>query len=124
MKDIKKLSKLLIKNNIPYNIDILEQYQIDEDDIHTGVFCPKCQTLSMVWKRGSWLCNSCNITSKDAHLTALKDYSLLIGSTITNHQIRRFLHISSDTTAKKLLKSMKFPYSGVNKAREYYFPKP
>jgi hypothetical protein len=120
LKDIKKLSKLFIKHNEPYDPDVLQYYEISESDLLTGVYCPQCQSLPMVWTYGKWHCCTCSLHSKVAHIPTIKEYSLLINSTITNRETKRFLHLPSESISKKLLQSMKLPYSGTTKDREYY----
>lgn len=118
--EIKKLSKRLIKHDNPLIQDILEVYHLSEQDLLTGVHCPSCFALPLIKKRGKWVCPMCATESLDAHISSLIDYSLLIGSTISNQKARKFLNLSSESTTKKLLKSLQIPYSGIKKGREYY----
>jgi hypothetical protein len=59
----------IVKNNLlecnqPFDQDILEHYSILSKDVCTGVRCPSCDRLSMEWKRGVWLCDTCRHSSK------------------------------------------------------------
>lgn len=83
-KLIHKLNRFLLKNNTEPNYDIEKLYQIPRSDLLTGVHCPKCMALSMIYYHGSWLCPKCGCKSKDAYLPSLKDYYLLFGPFITN----------------------------------------
>ncbi|MGC4376754.1 nuclease-related domain-containing protein [Fictibacillus sp. Mic-4] len=121
-KEIRRLCKLLIKHHTPGNLDVLQQFQINESDLLTGVHCPNCSVLPMERKWGKWNCANCSFSSKDAHLHALNDYYLLFQAMITNQRLRNFLQLSSSTVAKKLLLSLNTPYSGEKRGRSYHLP--
>lgn len=116
-----QISQQMVTNHTPLNIDILAQYKIPKGDILKGVICSYCKSLPMKRSKGKWICPKCSFVSKDAHLSALEDYSLLIDSTITNQKMRDFLNIQSTSIANKLLFSLKLESSGVKKGRIYYF---
>ncbi|WP_408007220.1 hypothetical protein ACJROX_21355 [Pseudalkalibacillus sp. A8] len=69
---------------------------------------------------GKWICPICRATSKNAHFQALHDYALLINPTITNKELRKFLHIDSEAVANYILKSLNLDYRGNTKERIYY----
>ena len=119
-KEIRKLAKLLIKQNQLFDQNILEYYKIKIDVLLTGVYCTNCQAYSMIRDKGNWHCIKCFKNSKDAHFLALMDYFLLIGNTIKNHQIRNFLHISSIYNASRLLSKLNLPSTGSKKDKVYY----
>ncbi|MFJ7727167.1 nuclease-related domain-containing protein [Neobacillus sp. NPDC097160] len=121
-KDLRKLSRLLVKKNTIPTTYILNKYGIKKKDIKTGVFGPYCNHAPLIRKKQKWFCTSCDQFSKDAHIDALKDYFLLIDSKITNKQFREFCHLKSIDTAKRLLLYINLSYSGTNKGR-VYFPK-
>ncbi|WP_188402472.1 hypothetical protein [Fictibacillus barbaricus] len=75
-------------------------------DIQTGVIYPFCDHLPMIRKRGTWFCTSCFKKSKEAHVKAIQDYALLFDVKVKNRDLRKFLHLDSSTTMKKILKSM------------------
>lgn len=118
-KEVKRLSRHLIKKHESFIVNILQHYQLTPNDILKGVQCPLCHYLSMNRISGSWYCPSCKTTSKEAHYTALRDYVLLLGNTITNQEIRTFLRISSSSIASKILVTMNLSYTGERKARRY-----
>jgi hypothetical protein len=119
-KDLRKLSRLLVKmNTLPTNY-ILDKYGIKKTELLTGIFCPNCVHLPLVRKKQKWYCPSCNKFSKDAHINALKDYFLLIGSEITNQQFREFTHLDSIDTAGRLLRSENLRSFGTKKMRAYF----
>ena len=119
-KELKKITNHLLKSHAPLIPNLLEYYKIPTTDIKTGVFCPQCSSNPMTRKNGVWICQSCFTKSTNAHLSSLLDYFLLINSTITNQQLREFLHISSASTANKLLKSMNLSNTGGTKGRVYH----
>ncbi|MGG3466033.1 nuclease-related domain-containing protein [Neobacillus pocheonensis] len=121
-KDLRKLSRLLVKmNTIPTNY-ILTKYGIKKEDIKTGVFCPTFDHIPLIRKKQKWFCPipTCGHFSKDAHLNALQDFFLLIDTKITNLQFREFCHIKSEDVAKRLLRSANLNSSGTKKGRVYF----
>ncbi len=121
-KNLQKICRRLVKINTPPTNVLLSKYGISHGELLSGVHCPNCQQLAMIRKRQKWYCPHCNHFSVDAHLDALLDYFLLYEMEITNKQFRRFTHIQSIHTAKRLLMSEKLAFSGTKKAR-VYFPK-
>ena len=122
-KELKKLARLLVKHNQPLNPDYLERYNISVSELLTGVHCPNCGHLPMQRKRGLWFCPTCQHTSKDAHIAAIRDYWLLINSTITNRQLRDFLHLPSNSVATKLLTSLGLKKYGILRGSRYLLDK-
>lgn len=118
-KELKKLSKLLLKYHNEADFPILAQFNITKDEIVKGVSCLNCKLKPMVRVNGNWYCPHCKSKSKEAHIQALKDYQFLIGSTITNSELRDFLQIHSSDVAKRLLQSMNLISTGNNKNRVY-----
>lgn len=118
-KDLKKVSKKLLKHHHEPEQSILERFQLTKKDIQKGVICPKCRYIGMKRCHGYWACLNCKMKSKNEHTQAIKEYRLLFHPTITNSQLRDFLKIDSADRAKRLLKSMTIPYVGDNKGRKY-----
>lgn len=121
-KDIKKVTKWLLKNHTPL-IPNVSAMNIPFKDIIPGVQCPGCFALKMERIHGYWFCIFCGHTSKDAHLAAIKDYFLLFGNSMTNKQFRFFLQLNSDDTATHLLKSLNLITTGTTRNRLYHPPK-
>lgn len=111
--------RLLKKQHVDLNEDLLERYKIRKDEIIRGAICPKCRFI-LKWQSGSWFCAKCREYSKENHIQALRDYALLISTQISNRELRDYLYISSPSAAKRLLIGMKIPFSGANKTRVYY----
>lgn len=118
-KLLKKVIRLFKKQNTEQESSILSRFQINQSEILTGVFCPSCSYLPLERVIRTWRCPKCKITSKEAHIKALHDYSLLLGDTITNKELRNFLHIPSSYTATRLLQSLNLPQTGAYKNRRY-----
>ncbi|WP_309043006.1 nuclease-related domain-containing protein [Cytobacillus oceanisediminis] len=121
-KELKKLSKTLLKKHVSQEIDILEYFNIKSDTILTGVYCPKCSALPMIFHWGKWRCPACRTSSAIAHHQAVNDYFLLCNPIITNTEFRRFTHITSVYTASKLLAQMDLEQGGEKKNRVYKKP--
>lgn len=119
LKELKKIFRKLTKRNHVYDPDFLEKFEISPKQLLTGVQCPHCFQLPMQRKHGTWYCASCKQTSKDAHISALDDYFLLINETITNQQLRNFLHLSSISVANKTLSNSNLVQNGDTKGCFY-----
>lgn len=87
-----------------------------------GVFCPDCPYTKMNYSRNFWRCPLCARKRADAHLLALQDYRLLIGSTISNLEFRRFTGLQSRTNAWTILQSCGFQKIGNKKSVRYVIP--
>jgi ribosomal protein L37AE/L43A len=94
-KELSKFSRKLIKTHNEEDPNILERYNIKSEEILKGVQCPNCSEISMTRKRGMWVCSGCKTKSEKAHLTALEDFSLLLGHYITHQQCKDFLGLDS-----------------------------
>jgi hypothetical protein len=114
-KELKKVIKLIKKDDTPLNQSILDLYNIDKDDIMPGVICSNCKQLSMNRIYGTWQCPHCQIKKKQSHLDAIFQYYLLFGHEITNRQLRYFLRISSPALSTRILNSVAPLNRGKNK---------
>lgn len=119
-KELRSLSRKLIKNHHPRRIDLFRSARMTPDDIIHGVMCPYCGRIPMQRQKKTWFCTNCRKKSMTAHTTALHDYYLIFGSKITNKQCRKFLKLNSASSANYILKAMKLKFSGDNRARVYY----
>ncbi|MCR2821448.1 nuclease-related domain-containing protein [Lederbergia panacisoli] len=117
--DLSRLANMLINQNTPETFDVLKFLNVRPDEVLPGVHCPKCRHLGIKRLIGKWKCSLCSLTSKTAHIEALRDYALLIGTTITNQRCRWFLHLDSRYTARDLLTALNLPYTGTTKGRVY-----
>lgn len=117
-KEIKKITKLLLKSHEPYIPDILSM-NLPMDQVHKGVQCPECSRIGMKKIHGNWVCKKCGHLSKDAHIDALRDFFIINGPAITSRQFCDFLNIPSIHQAKRLLSSMDLDSTGTKKGRVY-----
>lgn len=118
-KHLRKLRTLLLKKHTINETNILERFGLFENELLTGAHFPDCLKLKMQRRGRKWHCPHCLFQSKNAYLSSLADYSLLIHKNITNRKLRAFLHIHSPSTAAKILQSTQFPFTGHTKKREY-----
>ncbi len=117
-KEIKKITKLLLKSHEPYIPDI-SSMNLPMDQIQKGVQCPGCHQIGMKKIHGNWVCDKCGHLSKDAHIDALRDFFIIYGPAITSRQFSDFLNISSIHQSKRLLSSMELDSIGTKKGRVY-----
>ncbi|WHZ01957.1 nuclease-related domain-containing protein [Neobacillus sp. YX16] len=122
IKELRKIKRILLASHTPDNPEILQHFNLTQNNILPGVQCPKCHYLPMKYSRGTWFCPTCKEKSKTAHIQAVYDYFLLIKPFITNSEFRQFLHIESIHIAQKLLASMKLHFTGKFKDRVYHAP--
>ncbi len=121
-KDVKKLANILKKKNRPLIKDVLAAFQLSKAEILTGVQCPGCLYLPMQRQNGQWICSSCSVSNKTAHLQGIHDYFLLFQKPLTNEELRSFLHISSRHVSRRLLLSAQLERKGQKKYRTYTIP--
>ncbi len=117
--DLRNLQELLIKKHIPSDPELLNLLKLNREDLLTGVFCPECSRCPLKRIHGRWICLDCSTISKNAHLQALRDYALLINPTITNVELRKYLHTDSEAVANYILISLDLDYEGITKSRIY-----
>ncbi|WP_158737949.1 nuclease-related domain-containing protein [Alteribacillus sp. YIM 98480] len=120
IKEQRKIARLLLKQHEPANPHLFKPFAIVPSDIQTGVYCAECFHLPIKKIKGGWLCPVCAAKFPNAHLLSFVDYFLLISPAITNKQFRDFFHVSSVSTATKMLKGLSFDYSGTFKDRVYH----
>lgn len=121
-QSIERIGSLLLKDNTPLKMDILQMLHIKGSDILPGVHCPNCLFLPMNYHRKKWICPSCQFISQDAHLRAINDYFLLMKASFTNPELRNFLHIPSSRATTYLLTHLNFPHAGEKRGRIYSQP--
>ncbi|WP_175478070.1 MULTISPECIES: nuclease-related domain-containing protein [unclassified Bacillus (in: firmicutes)] len=120
-KEIKKITKRLLKAHTPRENKILDSYGIKPDEIITGVQCSKCKKIPMKYIKGFWVCYQCANQNRDGHVQAVIDYFLLMGNSINNSQFRNFMQLPSAIIATNLLQKLSLKSTGVNKGRTYTY---
>lgn len=98
-----QISNQLILAHTPKVINIQKQYHFSSQDTITGVQCPNCFRIPMLYRRQKWYCDSCRYSSSNAYLNSLIDYKLLFGNRITNKEARFFLNMESRHIVKRLI---------------------
>ncbi|GAM12663.1 nuclease-related domain-containing protein [Mesobacillus selenatarsenatis] len=121
-KEVKKLSKSLLKNHSPHYPDILKQYSLTPDDLQKGVQCPSCLSYGMSREKWVWRCPVCEHRSKSAHHKSVKEFFLLISPTIKNRMCKDFCPDISSRTITNILFPLNLPFTGTNKGRIYHMP--
>ncbi|WP_174615105.1 nuclease-related domain-containing protein [Virgibacillus ihumii] len=116
---INKLSSLILEKHTDPDIDVLNKFHVEKDELIRGVICPNCNAVPMVLDNGNWHCSSCNFSSRDAHLLSLSDRKLLIGDRITNREAREFLIVNSQHQIKRLLMRGQYRFIGDKNKRIY-----
>ncbi|MEW9671471.1 nuclease-related domain-containing protein [Ammoniphilus sp. 3BR4] len=115
---LRKISQLLINQHTSQDFDVLDWYQIHPTEFIRGIPCFSCNLETMQRIHGNWLCKTCKLKRKKAHVQVIQDHILLHG-TITNEQCRKLLGLSSIHTSTRLLLSMNLPFQGSTKDRVY-----
>lgn len=121
-KEMKKLSKTLVKMHTPLYPELLKTYSLAETDLHKGVQCPSCSVFGMRRMKRKWVCPNCTFHSRTAHLPSVVDFFLLIKPTLTNSELSEFLLTQNPRAIGNMLSSMNLSSSGSNKARIYHMP--
>lgn len=120
IKEIKKINKTILKLDTPHDLDILHTYSVGQNEVIPGVQCPFCDHIPMIRKHSLWLCTSCKMVSKDAHIQCLNDYFLLYGPRITFKQFCDFLLVPDRFTGIRLINSLDLPSTGTHRSRIYF----
>ncbi|OAT85667.1 hypothetical protein A6P54_18330 [Bacillus sp. MKU004] len=118
-KELKKITKRILKAHSPLKKSILESYGIARDEVIRGVCCDQCHNYALKRRHGRWKCDYCNWTSKDAHKNALNDYCLLFGEKITSRELQHFLMIDSPSLATRIFRELNVQREGNKKSTVY-----
>lgn len=119
-KELKKLSKNIVKHHIPQRPNLLELFKIPPEQLIKGVFCPQCSFLPMLRKRIEWYCPKCQHADTTSHFICFQDYYLLNKTSITNRECSDFLQVTSLKTTARLLESLNLTWSGQTRDRIYH----
>ncbi|SEQ76753.1 nuclease-related domain-containing protein [Piscibacillus halophilus] len=108
----------LIKHTELDNQQILKHFNLTKSDFKPGVICPQCHLKTVIREKYQWLCTACQYKDKHSFISALKEYFLLFGPVISAKEAREWLQINI-STARYLLKSLKFNQIGKKKYTKY-----
>lgn len=84
-----------------------------------GVWCAACDRIGMVRCYGNWVCPSCGVLDKNAHLRTIRDWFLLTGEPMTNRLGREILGVDDRRLVTRLLGGMKLNKNGTFKDSSY-----
>ncbi|AYC28884.1 nuclease-related domain-containing protein [Paenisporosarcina cavernae] len=94
---------IMTSHKIYENKYFQSQYPYKKEDLQTGVQCQKCARFGMEKRRQTWMCE-CGHRDKNAHLSAMKDYQLLLGKLPNTESIMDFLQVPSRYVARRIMK--------------------
>ncbi|MFY0518386.1 nuclease-related domain-containing protein [Lysinibacillus sp. UGB7] len=103
------------KNPFP----LCRYYHIEPSVLQRGVYCESCGQFGMLKLKATWFCQKCEHRCKEAHVSALKDFYMLVGDTMTNRECRDFLNVGSPHVTKRLLQRLFLTRSGTGKNTKY-----
>ncbi|NIK13301.1 nuclease-related domain-containing protein [Alkalibacillus almallahensis] len=114
----RKMAQTLKECHTPKPSDVIEDYQISDNDVKKGVWCTACGNFMMDRIFGNWRCPSCYSKDQLAHIPGLRDYAIIYNQLeINNNQARAFLNVESASTMKRLLRGLEA--NGEKKGRTY-----
>src|SRR5699024_869549 len=115
-KGVKKLSDYQIGKAIlhecgEFDVDMFRRYGVRPADILPGVICPDCRLRGVKRVYDGWYCRKCKCFSRNAHVKAIKGYSLLVKDSITNKECVWFLGNINRGLATRILKTSGLVYA-------------
>ncbi|MBB2480179.1 NERD domain-containing protein [Bacillus sp. APMAM] len=119
---MKKMSDLLLNAHTPLYNNILQLYDIDQNELIRGVQCPSCESYPMNYKNRYWYCAKCSCKSNSGFRKAIYEYFLLIEPFISNQDCRKFLLINSPKSSRYFLKSMELKMTRSGRFIKYKMP--
>lgn len=119
-RQISRLAQQFTQSHREFNpYPLCKKYEIQVQDIQSGVYCTSCENSQMSWISKTWRCSYCGHRDLKAHLPALQDWYCIIGPHITNKQLRQFLSVTSRHTARRLLTTPNTHVTGSDRAAIY-----
>ena len=104
IEELHQLGQSLVAVHRDYQpFPLAPKFQIEQSEIETGVFCPRCVLGKMGRTKLAWECETCRLISRDAHSEALQDWFMLIKSTINTAECCNFIGLKSLDAAKRFL---------------------
>ncbi|MBK3495471.1 NERD domain-containing protein [Viridibacillus sp. YIM B01967] len=103
-EELGDLSRFLLVKHHDFNpYPLCKYYDIHPSDLKSGVECPLCDVIGMKRVYRNWFCPNCGAQNNVSHEQALRDYAILISSTITNKECRSFLNLADRNQAFRIL---------------------
>lgn len=106
----------------PLDYNVLEKFNLTQDELKLGVLCNSCKTVAMQKVHGGWKCPKCELFSNLAYESALEDYYYLYGDSITNKEFCKFTGLNSRNTARRLLNALNLTVTGKGSQTRYLLP--
>lgn len=103
--ELNKITRLLKRQHTPNDQNILEKYNIPQNELITGIYCKHCERFSVI-RRYGWRCNCCNRIDPTSYTDAILDYYYLINKEITTKESMWFMNLHSYSIALKELKKL------------------
>ena len=118
------LAQLFLQSNQVYHpYPMCPKWGIDSVELISGVPCDNCGKYGMERIKRTWLCKDCHNKDKDAHVTAIYDWFVLVGEKISNRDCCKFLHIKQHQTASRILQQMGLMSVGIRRGTKYEISK-
>lgn len=109
---LRRIGTMLLTEHQEATVDALTRFNVAANEIFRGICCPVCGTFHLERHYGHWFCTSCGRKAKNDHISAVLDYFLLFGPTMTNTQCQRFLCIDNRYLVSRILKQMPLNQGG------------
>lgn len=109
-----KIGHTMLRKNIDFDRDIIQEHGIKRQDLINGVKCTNCERLGMQRTPRSWVCPKCGHKDRYAHYLAIREY-LLLFPWITNQECKNFLQVNSRHMVNKALKNVNLTYEPAHK---------
>ncbi|MDF2608465.1 MAG: hypothetical protein K0S34_2667, partial [Bacillales bacterium] len=122
-KDLKKLCRHLIKNNIEDCYEVLNTYNVRRVDLLSGIYCYRCKQLSVKREHGVWICTICNHINNEAYIDALNDYVYLVSDIITNKNFRMFTNVESRRVFNRITEKLNISATDKENSKSYFLPR-
>lgn len=120
--EVQVLADLLKASNDPYKaFPLSEYYRLDPNLIRPGIICRNCGAQLHKKSQITWWCRSCSMAVEEAPARAIEDWLILMKTTISNEECRKWLGLKDKYAANYLLKNLKLEAIGNSKARRYQF---
>jgi hypothetical protein len=121
---LRRIGALLAAQHIEAKLDPFTRFNVAASEIFRGIYCPDCLSFQIERHYGSWFCRRCGRKAKNDHISAVLDYFLLFGPTMTNTQCRQFLQVDSHQLVTRLLRQMALPSGGNGQGIGRYYLAP
>ncbi|WP_188207577.1 nuclease-related domain-containing protein [Alkalibacillus aidingensis] len=119
LKNTHQLLREIKRSHTPLEVNHMDKLNLTPRNLVPGVNCPDCHKVMLNYRSGKWHCSKCGLVSRDAHISALKDYFLIFGPEITNKKLKYWLRLDSADVAYQIIKKLNLRSSGKNRYRKY-----